>query len=82
LLTKQGWAHPPASAATVRVSDGEVKLHDGPFAELDGQVIGWYLIEVDNLDDALAWAAKIPVASRGYGAVEARANIDYTQGAD
>ena len=73
--------HPPSTATTVRVSDGEVKLHDGPFAELDEQVTGWYLIEVDNLDDAVEWAAKIPVVSRGYGAVEVRANVDHTQSA-
>ena len=73
--------HPPDTATTVRVSDGQVKLHDGPFAELDEQVIGWYLIEVDNLDDAVTWAAKVPVAARGYGAVEVRANVDHSQGA-
>lgn len=73
--------HGPEMATTVRVSDGEVKIHDGPFAELDEQVIGWYLIEVDDLDDAVAWAAKIPVVSRGYGVVEVRPNVDHTQGA-
>ncbi|MBV1893257.1 MAG: YciI family protein [Ilumatobacteraceae bacterium] len=71
---------PPEMSTTVSVVDGDIKLHDGPFAEVDEHVIGWYLIEAEDLDEAVKWAAQIPVAARGYGAVEIRPNIDYTQG--
>jgi hypothetical protein len=61
----------PTSAATsVRVSDGKTKLLDGPFAETKEQLGGYYLIEVPDLDAALAWAARCPGAR--YGTVEVR----------
>lgn len=56
---------PSSTATTVRVRDGEVLHTDGPFAETREQLGGYYLIEADNLDDALEWAAKIPAARSG-----------------
>ena len=50
--------------------DGEQVVTDGPFAETKEQLGGFYLIEVDSLDDAIEWAAKIPSA-RG-GTIEVR----------
>ena len=61
---------PIATATTVRVRDGELNTTDGPFAETKEQIGGYYLINVDNLDDAIKWAAKIPTAK--YGSVEVR----------
>lgn len=56
---------PVATATTVRVRDGKVLRTDGPFAETKEQLGGYYLIEADNLDEALEWAAKIPTAEQG-----------------
>ena len=56
---------PTPTATSVRVRDGKVTTTDGPFAETREQLGGFYLIEVDNLDEAIAWAAKIPSAGRG-----------------
>ena len=56
---------PTASATTVRVRDDEPVVTDGPFAETKEQLGGYYLIDVDSLDEALEWAAKIPTARRG-----------------
>ena len=57
---------PTATAATVRVRDREdVVVTDGPFAETKEQLGGYYLIDVETLDEALEWAARIPTARRG-----------------
>jgi hypothetical protein len=60
----------PDTATTVRVRDGETLVTDGPFAETKEMLGGYYLIDVPDLDAALAWAAQIP--SVGYGSVEVR----------
>jgi hypothetical protein len=62
---------PTTTATTVRVRDDEQVVTDGPFAETKEQLGGYFLIEVDSLDEALEWAGKVP-ASR-YGSVEVRA---------
>jgi hypothetical protein len=59
-----------SDATTVRVRDGETLVTDGPFAETKEQLGGYYLIEVESLDDAIEWAAKIPGAR--YGVIEVR----------
>jgi hypothetical protein len=56
---------PTATATTVRVRDGETLLTDGPFAETREQLGGYMLIDVDNLDDAIAFAARGPLARVG-----------------
>ena len=56
---------PASTAATVRVRDGEEVVTDGPFAETKEQLGGYYLIDVESLDEALEWAAKIPSARTG-----------------
>jgi hypothetical protein len=58
------------AATTVRVRDGETAVTDGPFAETKEYFAGYFLIEVDDLDAALAWAARVPSAT--YGSVEVR----------
>ena len=66
-----GDALQPISAATsVRVRDGEALTTDGPFAETKEVLGGYYLIDVDTLDEALEWGAKIPGAA--YGTIEVR----------
>ena len=59
-----------ASATTVTVRDGETLTTDGPFAETKEALGGYYLIDVDSIDEALEWAAKIPSAR--YGTIEVR----------
>ena len=53
------------SATTVRVRDGKRLLTDGPFAETREHLGGYMLIDVENLDEALAVAAQGPVARAG-----------------
>lgn len=65
---------PAASATTLRVRDREVLLTDGPAAELKEQVGGYALIECDDLDQALRWAATLPAARDC--SIEVRAVID------
>ena len=57
--------YPTSSATTVRVRDGQRLLTDGPFAETREHLGGYMLIDVDNLDEALAIAARGPLASVG-----------------
>jgi hypothetical protein len=61
----------PTSAATaVRITDGQTKVLDGPFAETKEQLGGYYLIDVPDLDAALSWAKRCPGAR--YGTIEVR----------
>jgi hypothetical protein len=56
---------PPRDATTVRVRGGEVLLGDGPFAETKEVIIGYDVIECPDLDEAVAIAARHPVAQGG-----------------
>jgi hypothetical protein len=62
--------HPVETATTVRVRDGEELVTDGPFAVTREVLGGFYLIECADLDEALAVAARMPMAR--YGSVEVR----------
>jgi hypothetical protein len=62
--------HPSSATTTVRVREGELLVQDGPFADTKEQLGGTFVIDVDDLDAALAWAAKAP--SVAWGAVEVR----------
>lgn len=66
--------HPIATATSVRVQNGKRLITDGPFAETREQLGGYYLIDVQNLDDAIDVAGRIPAASKG--TVEIRPLID------
>ena len=54
--------HGSASAASVRVRDGKRLVTDGPFAETREQLGGYMLIDVKDLDEAIAVAARVPLA--------------------
>lgn len=56
---------PASDATTVRVRDDEVLLTDGPFAETKEQVGGFDIVECADLDEAIAVAAKHPMARHG-----------------
>lgn len=61
---------PSSSTTTVAVRDGELRVQDGPFAETKEQLGGTFVVEVPDLDAALAWAQKAP--SVQWGTVEVR----------
>ena len=62
--------HPAGTATTIRWNHGEHALHDGPFAETVEELGGYYIIDVADLDTAIAWAKQIPIP--GKGAIEVR----------
>jgi hypothetical protein len=65
--------HPTQTATTVRMQDGKAITTDGPFAETKEQLAGYYILDCQDLDEAIAWAAKIPTACKGgEGCVEIR----------
>jgi hypothetical protein len=62
-----------SAATTVRIENGKPIVTDGPFAETKEQLAGYYILECADLDEAIAWAAKIPSACGGAsGCVEIR----------
>jgi len=64
---------PIATATTVRVQDGKSLITDGPFAETKEHLAGYYILDCENLDEAIEWAAKIPTSCRGgAGCIEIR----------
>ena len=58
-----GALHGPDAATVVRVSDGDVVMTDGPFAESKEHIGGFYVVNADDLDAALAWAGKVADAT-------------------
>ncbi|HWB21283.1 MAG TPA: YciI family protein [Gaiellaceae bacterium] len=62
---------PAELATTVQVKDGKTLTTDGPFVELKEAIGGWFVLEADDLDAAIAIAATVPAASMG-GAIEIR----------
>lgn len=66
----------PSSVTTsVTAPDGELRVQDGPFADTKEQLGGTFVIEVDDLDAAIAWAGKAPSVS--WGTVEVRPTATY-----
>jgi hypothetical protein len=64
---------PTSSATTLREVSGKMVLTDGPFAETKEQLAGYYILECESLDDAIAIARQIPTAcGGGDGCVEIR----------
>lgn len=66
---------PPGDAKTVRVYDGQTLISDGPGAEDATAINGYYILDAPDLDAAIGFAARIPVARMG-GTVEVRAMIE------
>jgi hypothetical protein len=66
---------PSSTATTLKIqASGDPIVTDGPFAETKEQLAGYYLLDCKDLDDALAWAKRIPMPG---GTVEVRPVIDY-----
>jgi hypothetical protein len=68
--------HPTSAATSVRVRDGKRLVTDGPFAETREQIGGYFLVDVRNLDEAIALAARIPSAR--IGTIEVRPLMETT----
>ena len=66
--------HGVEAATTVRVRDAETQITDGPFATTKEILAGYYLLRCRDLDEALRWAAQLPIAE--YGSVEVRPVLD------
>ena len=66
--------HPVATATSVRVRDGKRVVTDGPFAETREQLGGYYVIEAQDLDEAIGIAERIPPAR--FGTVEIRPVVE------
>lgn len=56
---------PVETASTVRIRNGKISITDGPFAETKEQLAGFYLVEANDLDEALRLASRIPPAREG-----------------
>ncbi len=66
---------PTATATTVQIPEsGDPVVTDGPFAETKEQLGGFYLLDCEDLDDAIAWAKRMPLPG---GKVEVRPVMDY-----
>lgn len=59
------WLKPSFTATTITLKDGTRRVQDGPFAASKEQIGGYYVIDVADLDAALAWAEKCPAAHAG-----------------
>jgi hypothetical protein len=60
---------PPADARTLRRKSGKLVVTDGPFAETKEQIAGYMVLECADLDEAMGWVERMPIAG---GAVEVR----------
>ena len=61
---------PSAAASTVRVAGDKTDVLDGPYADTKEQLAGYFMIDVPDLDQAIAWAARCPSAR--FGSIEIR----------
>ena len=66
---------PIETATTVRVQEGQTLTTDGPFADSKEVLVGYYVFEADDLDEAIELAARIPAAHFG-GAIEVRPLVE------
>ncbi|MGE0135128.1 MAG: YciI family protein [Dehalococcoidia bacterium] len=71
---------PTMTATTVRVRNGATATSDGPFAETKEQLGGYYLVEANDLDEAIKLAAQIPDARNGCIEIRPLMQFDMPQG--
>jgi hypothetical protein len=55
----------PDQAKTVRKTGAKTTIHDGPYTDMQEQLGGFYVIDVDTMETALEWAAKVPMLKNG-----------------
>ncbi|PTM92728.1 YciI family protein [Mycoplana dimorpha] len=63
---------PTTAATTLRKAAGDSLVIDGPFAETKEQFLGFFLIDIETLDEAIVFAKELAVANPGVGAYEIR----------
>jgi hypothetical protein len=68
--------HPPATAKTLRMRDGELVVTDGPFAETKEVISGLYLVDADSEQEAIELATRVPTLSRMGGVIEVRRIVE------
>ncbi len=68
---------PATTATTIRLRRGRRTVTDGPFAETPEQLVGYYLVEANDLDEAIGIAERVPAAR--FGAVEVRPVLRLTR---
>lgn len=77
VLVSNETLYPVSDATTVRIRNGKTLTTDGPFAETHEQLGGYFVLDCADLDEALAWAARMPGAK--YGTVEVRPVMTFIQ---
>ena len=70
VLRESNGLEPTSAATTVRMSAGKTQVLDGPYADSREQLGGFHIIDVADLDAAIAWAVRSPTAL--HGVVEVR----------
>ena len=70
------------TATTVRMKNGELSVTDGPFAETKEQIGGFYLVECDDVGEAIEWGSRVPVVGFECGAIEVRPCMDHSAAMD
>ena len=73
ILVKNGPLHDVATATTVRVRGDETELTDGPFAVTKEVLVGYYVLDCADLDQAVMYASRLPLAR--WGSVEVRPTL-------
>jgi hypothetical protein len=80
VLVGAGPLEPTSQATTIRTEGGKVLVTDGPFAETKEQLAGYYIIDCADLEEAKAWAVRIPTRCYGgSGCVEIRPMRDVSK---
>jgi hypothetical protein len=70
--------HPASAATTVRATEDRTDVLDGPYADTKEQFAGYFFVEAEDLDQAIAWAKRCP--SNKYGSIEIRPVMDSQAG--
>ena len=71
MLSGEG-LHPSSKAKRVRCAGGELSVTDGPFTETKELIAGFWMWRVKSMDEAVAWARRMPNPDREDGEVEIR----------
>jgi hypothetical protein len=64
VVSGNGLQH-PSTGVTLSIRDGKRQILDGPYADTKEHLGGYFIIEVESLDQALEWAARSPAATNG-----------------
>lgn len=67
---------PQSTATVLRPTGADVSMTDGPYAETKEQIGGFYVVDCENLDQALEWAKKLPIRA---GGVEVRPVVAFDE---